>query len=184
MALLKFRVYPEDEDVIYRDVVVKHSHTFKDLHEIILKAYNFDNKHQATFYRSNEDWKKGREISLQKYDKPYKVEPLLMDETKIANEIFDTNQKFIYEYDFDKNWIFYLSLIAVIKEEDKSVQYPTITRVEGPAPQQYAKKTVLGEQFIDIEEKYDLNNDEDGFGREMGEDVDEEDDFSEENALQ
>ena len=99
------------------------SQNFKQLHEAILTAYGFDKKHQATFYRSNEDWKRGREISLEEYDKAYKVKPLLMEETKIGNEIFSTNQKFIYEYDFAKNWVFYVDLIAIDKAENKDKIY-------------------------------------------------------------
>ncbi|MCF3107148.1 hypothetical protein IPZ58_37235, partial [Streptomyces roseoverticillatus] len=73
----------------------------------ILKAYEFDNKHQATFFRSNDHWQRGREISLEKYDnRQYKVDPLLMAETTIGSEIRDPNQKFIYVYDFVKNWSF------------------------------------------------------------------------------
>ena len=96
MAVLKFRIYLEEDDSVYRDVAVKHTQTFLDLHHIILKAYEFDNKHQATFYRSNDHWQKGREITLQKYDRAYKAEPLLMESTIIGSEIRDPNQKFAY----------------------------------------------------------------------------------------
>ena len=67
MAILKFRAYYEEDDAVYRDVVIKHTQTFKDLHGAILKSYEFDSKHQATFYRSNDNWDRGREISLEKY---------------------------------------------------------------------------------------------------------------------
>ena len=71
MAILKFRVYFEEDDAVYRDVLIKHTQTFQDLHFVILKAFEFDSKHQATFYRSNDNWQRGREISFQKYDKQY-----------------------------------------------------------------------------------------------------------------
>src|ERR1700745_3257749 len=103
MAILKFRGYFEEDDSIYRDVAVRHKQHFLQLHQIILKAYEFDSKHQATFYRSNDNWQRGREISLTKYDKSYKAEPLIMAETTIGSEIRDTNQKFVYQYDFQKN---------------------------------------------------------------------------------
>src|SRR4051812_26462556 len=81
MAVLKFRIYLEEDDSVYRDVAVKHNQSFFELHEVILKAYDFDSKHQATFYRSNDNWQRGREISLEKYDKAYKAPPLIMKET-------------------------------------------------------------------------------------------------------
>ena len=118
MAVMKFRIYLEEDDSVYRDVAIKHTQTFQQLHEVILKAYEFDKKHQATFYRSNDNWQRGREISLEKYDKSYKAEPLLMSDTTIGSEIKDPNQKFIYVYDFVKNWSFLVELINVSKEEN------------------------------------------------------------------
>src|SRR6188508_1489328 len=123
MAILRFRVYWEDDESIYRDVIIKHNQNFADLHYCILKAYEFDSKHKATFYRSNDSWLRGREISFAKYDKPYKAEPLMMAATTIGSEIRDTNQKFIYHYDFEKNWTFLLELINVSKEESNKITY-------------------------------------------------------------
>lgn len=175
MAILKFRAYFEDDESIYRDVAIKHTQNFFDLHLTILKAYEFDNKHQATFFRSNDQWQRGREITAEIYDKPYKAQPLLMEETTIGSEIKDPNQKFIYVYDFVRNWTFMVELINVSKEENPKLTYPTITRIEGIGPQQYGTKSLLGDKFVDIEEKYDLTNTMEGmegFGEE-GESSDE-----------
>ena len=49
MAILKFRIYFEEDDSIYRDVAVRHTQSFLQLHQVILKAYEFDSKHQALF---------------------------------------------------------------------------------------------------------------------------------------
>jgi len=166
MAILKFRIYLEEDDSVYRDVVIRHTQTFYDLHEVILKAFEFDNKHQATFYRSNDNWQRGREISLEKYDKPYKAAPLLMKETTIGSEIKDPNQKFIYVYDFAKHWTFLVELINVSKEENPKITYPSMIRKEGIAPSQYGTKSLLGERFTDVEEKYDLTKGTEGFGEE------------------
>ncbi len=164
MAILKFRIYWEDDDSVYRDIVIKHSHTFSDLHHEILRCFEFDNKHKATFYRSNDKWQRGREISLKKYDKAYKAPPLLMKDTTIGSEIRDTNQKFIYLYDFAKNWTFLVELINVSKEENPKITYPAMVRKEGIPPSQYGTKSLLGERFADVEEKYDLTKGAEGFG--------------------
>lgn len=164
MAILKFRVYMEEDESVYRDVVIRHSQSFKELHEVILKSYEFDSKHKATFFRSNDHWLRGREISLEKYDKEYKVQPLLMNETTIASEIKNPNQRFIYLYDFNKNWSFLVELINVSKDESPKINYPSMIRTEGIAPSQYGTKGLLGPKFADIEEKYDLTHTIDGFG--------------------
>jgi hypothetical protein len=166
MAILKFRIYLEEDDSVYRDIAIRHSQSFFDMHEVILKAYEFDSKHQATFYRSNDNWQRGREISLEKYDKPYKAAPLLMKETTIGSEIKDPNQKFIYVYDFTKLWTFLVELINVSKEENPKLTYPAMIRKEGIAPSQYGTKSLLGERFADVEEKYDLTKGAEGFGEE------------------
>jgi hypothetical protein len=166
MAILKFRVYLEEDDSVYRDVAIRHKQSFFDLHETILKAFEFDSKHPATYYRSNESWQRGREITLEMYDKTYKAPPLMMKETTVGSEIRDTNQRFIYVYDFAKNWTFLLELINISKEENPKLTYPAIVRREGIGPSQYGTKSLLGERFADIEEKYDLTKGAEGFGEE------------------
>lgn len=158
MAILRFRIYWEDDDSIYRDVVIRHSQNFFELHSCILKSYEFDNKHKATFYRSNDNWLRGREISLEKYDdKTYKVDPLIMSEVTMGSEIKDPNQKFIYVYDFNKFWTFKVELIQVDKEENKKLTYPSCIRTEGIAPSQYGTKGLVDSRLAEVEEKYDLN---------------------------
>jgi hypothetical protein len=164
MAILKFRIYFEEDDSIYRDVVVRHTQSFLQLHQVILKAYEFDSKHQATFYRSNDNWQRGREISLEKYDKAYKADPLLMEATTVGSEIRDPNQKFVYQYDFVKNWGFLVELINVSKEESGKLDYPAVVKSEGIPPSQYGTKGLVGDKLTEMEEKYDLTKGTEGFG--------------------
>ncbi len=181
MAILRFRIYWEDDESTYRDIAIRHSQTFQDLYLAILKSYEFDNKHKATFYRSNDSWQRGREITFEKYDKDYKAEPLIMSEVTIGSEIRDPNQKFVFEYDFNKNWHFMIELINVDKEENKKITYPTCIRTEGIAPSQYGTKGLVDSRLAEMEEKYDLQPDamKDGFGEE-GEDEGVETDGAEE----
>ena len=177
MAVLKFRVFFEEDDTIYRDIAIKHNQSFFELHQAILAAYEFDSIHQATFYRSNDSWQRGRAISLEKYEGvEYKVDPLDMFETNIGTEIRDTEQKFVYVYDFQKNWTFQIQLIGVSKEDNGKLIYPTTTRKEGIGPSQYGIKSILGDRFADVEEKYDLSSLGEGFsdeGEEGADDTDE-----------
>lgn len=180
MAILRFRIYLEEDDSVYRDVAIRHTQLFLNLHQNILKAYEFDNKHQATFYRSNDSWQRGKEITFEKYpNKTYKVEPLLMQNTTIGSEIFDPNQKFIYVYDFVKNWSFQVELINVSKEENPRLEYPAIVRTEGIGPSQYGTRGLIGDKLTEVEEKYDLGKNVEGFGEE-GEPVEADDEEEEE----
>jgi len=189
MAILKFRVYWEDDDSVYRDVVIKHVQSFFELHKMILKCFEFDNKHNATFFRSNDKWQRGKEITLEKYEKKYEVEPLLMKDVTIGSQTKDPNQKFIYVYDFHKNWTFMVELINIIKEEDNKISYPSCTRSEGIGPSQYGTKGLINEKLAEIEEKYDLNSAvmPDGFSEEGDSDTEteaESDEDVEENSTE
>src|SRR6185437_8782674 len=168
MAILKFRIYWEEDDSVYRDLSIRHTQSFLDLHHCILKCFEFDNKHHATFYRSNDNWQRGKEITLEKYDKVYKVEPLLMNVTLIGTEIKEPNQKFIYVYDFHKNWTFLVELINVNKDAEGKAGFPSCSRSEGIAPSQYGTKGLINEKLSELEEKYDLNTAvmPDGYGQE------------------
>ena len=109
--------------------------------------------------------------------------PLLMAETTIGSEIKDPNQKFIYTYDFAKSWTFLVELINVSKEENPKISYPSTIRVEGIGPAQYGTKSLLGDKFVDIEEKYDLSAGAEGFGREGNSDTEDESEESEDETL-
>ena len=181
MAILRFRIYWEEDESVYRDVAVKHTQNFLDLHDVILKSFEFDNKHKATFYRSNDGWQFGREISLEEYEKPYVVAPLLMADTIIGDEIKSPNQKFVYEYDFNKYWHFRVELIQVEKEDSPKLIYPCCVRIEGLAPSQYGTKGLVDKRLAEMEEKYDLQPEalNDNFGSEGESDAETESDTDE-----
>jgi hypothetical protein len=173
MPVLKFRVYWEEDESVYRDIAIKPNQTFLQFHQSILQAFEFDNKHKATFFRSNDNWQRGREIILEKDTTPRKAEPLLMAETPIAAAVKDPNQKFIYLYDFAKSWTFLVELIGISKDENAKFTYPLCVRKEGLAPSQYGTKGLIGDKLVEMEEKYDLNKEglsEDGFSEEGEED--------------
>ncbi|HML58200.1 MAG TPA: hypothetical protein PLE75_01365 [Ferruginibacter sp.] len=174
MTTLKFRVFWEEDDTIYRDISILPNQTFFDLFKCILSSYGFDDKHKATFYRSNDNWQRGREITLEKYDKDYKVEPMLMQEALISSEIKDPNQKFILEYDFNKNWNFLVELIQIDRAVTDHVTYPACVKSHGAAPPQYGTKGIIDSRLAEMEEKYDLKPEamQDGFGEEGADDED------------
>lgn len=187
MPVLKFRVYWEEDESVYRDIAIKPNQTFLQFHQSILQAFEFDSKHKATFFRSNDNWQRGREIILEKDTAPRKAEPLLMAETPIAAAVKDPNQKFIYLYDFAKSWTFLVELIGISKDENAKLAYPYCVRKEGLAPSQYGTKGLIGDKLVEMEEKYDLNKEgmsEDGFSEEGEEDEDKEGDEGEETGAE
>jgi hypothetical protein len=87
-----------------------------------------------------------------------------MAATTIGSEIKDPNQKFIYQYDFAKNWTFLIELINVSKEENGKLDYPALIKSEGIAPSQYGTKGLVGDKLAEVEMKYDLGKGVEGYG--------------------
>lgn len=181
MALYKFRVTFEDLDDVYRDIEIKSNQTFEDLHKGILQSIGFDNKHEASFFMSNDYWKKGKEITL----KDNGNGTPLMNVSKLAPFILDPHQKILYTYDYNAMWNFYVELIKILPKEEESVTYPRVVKSAGTAPKQYGATNLgkvssdfdfLDEEGLDGAEDEDeerLDNDEENDTNSGDEDMDE-----------
>ena len=64
-VVYRFRVTFEDYDEVSRDIEIKSTLTFLDLHQTIQTSIGFDNSKPASFYMSNDNWIKGQEISTE-----------------------------------------------------------------------------------------------------------------------
>lgn len=170
MALLRFRVYWEEDDQIYRDIELLTGQTFLEFHKTIAQSFEFDGKHAASFYESNERWQHGREISSEVLVNKKDAPALSMLKTPVSALVFNPDQKFVYVYDPIKKWTFQVELIAVGKDEDPKRSYPAVIRKEGVAPAQYGIGVAV-DKVTEMEDQYDLGSEEmaEGFGSEGGE---------------
>ncbi len=139
MAVYKFRVTFEEFDDVSRDIEVLSTHHFLDLHFAIQDAVKFDNKHDASFFISDDYWSKGQEIALNKKEKAKEnVEVIpLMEKSMICDFIIDPHQKFYYLFDDNLQWAFHIELIKILLEEDPTLLYPRVVRSIHDAPKQY-----------------------------------------------
>jgi hypothetical protein len=133
----RFRIIFEDYDDVQRDIDIRSTQTFEDLHHTIQQAIGFDDKKQASFFVSNDFWKKGQEISLEKR-KDKNDQPLpLMKKSRLCDFISDPHQKFLYISDYDAGWNFTMELIKLIPNPDPIKSYPSCIKSVGEAPKQY-----------------------------------------------
>lgn len=154
MAVYRFKVYWEENEDVFRDIDIKAGQSFEQLHTIIQEAFKFDAKHAASFFVSDDFWRKGQEITLRKEDLPLdeeeirkKVDPKkLMAEAKIAKYIEQPHQRFIYVFDPSVQWSFFIEMIK-ITEENSKLSYPVIIRSFGTAPKQYKPLSIPKEEL-------------------------------------
>lgn len=148
MAVYRFRVTLEDNEEVYREIDIKSTQTYEDFNNAILESINFDKIHNASFYISDDKWRKGEEIVLRQPEnndtkhRSNDVAKRLMSKCKVALLIDDPHQKFVYIYDYKTHWTFTVELVKILLDDDKK-HYPTCTKSAGEAPKQYIKSNVV-----------------------------------------
>ena len=149
MAAYRFKVTFEDQEDVYREIEIRSTQTFEDLHNAIQSAIGFDNSKEASFFISDDYWRKGEEISLKSQSGIRS-----MAKSKIAGFIEDPHQKILYYFDPEAEWGFYIELLKIIQEDEK-VNYPKCSRTVGIAPKQY-KDTTLPPPVEEDDEDHDV----------------------------
>ncbi|HLG34914.1 MAG TPA: hypothetical protein VI757_08555 [Bacteroidia bacterium] len=153
MAVYKFRVTFEEHDEVSRDIEIKATQSFEDLHNIILQSVGFNSKEMASFYMSDDFWKKGKEITLADMsDGEGKI--AMMKNSRLKDFIADPHQKIYYVYDFMAMWTFHLELIKIIVSEETGIFYPRCVRTAGDAPKQFGimpEVVPVPEDFVEEE---------------------------------
>jgi hypothetical protein len=144
MAVYKFKLFIEDNEDIYREIEILSGQTFEDFHNAIQDAYKFDKKHAASFFVSDDYWRKDQEITLREEDLPLDEEEVrkgvspknLMVKTKIAKYIDSPRQRFMYVFDPSVKWAFCIELMKILPDNPKGT-YPTCVKSIGNPPKQY-----------------------------------------------
>lgn len=151
----RFKVTFEDNEDVYREIEIKSTQTFEDFHNIIMQSIGFDNMHDASFFISDDYWRKGEEIRLKSAEGLRQ-----MSKCKMALLIDDPHQKFVYIYDPKSNWTFLVELLKIVPDDAKA-SYPKIAKTIGEAPKQHIATNVVpvvGDEEFDDEEPH--NDDE------------------------
>ncbi|HTH82793.1 MAG TPA: hypothetical protein VL490_07645 [Mucilaginibacter sp.] len=137
MALYRFKVTFEDYDDVSRDIDIKSTQTFEDLHKAIHQSTGYNPDFSSSFYISNDQWIKGEEITYLPNQKRIDRGIALMEKVKLSSRIDDPHQKFYYTFNFDRPFDFHVELMKIILDETPGVTYPAIIRSTGEAPRQF-----------------------------------------------
>ncbi|MDT3402607.1 IS1096 element passenger TnpR family protein [Mucilaginibacter terrae] len=153
MALYRFRVTFEDYDDISREVDIKSTHTFADLHQAIHQSIGYNPDYSSSFYISNDQWTKGEEIAFKPSERKISRGVALMENSKLSSFIDDPHQKFYYTSNFDRPFDFHVELVKIL-DETPGVTYPATVKTTGEAPKQFgnvytptAETAVAAEDF-------------------------------------
>lgn len=166
MSLLKLRISWSEDDTTFRDIEILSGQTYDELHTILKKEWGLPADMQASFFVSDDLWRKGKEISSTVEKNLRDAVALSMKKTPIGALIVDPHQKFVYVCDHPKAWEFHIDLLTLLKEPADTDAFPRCTKVEGLSPALLGVLPTPKDSVIEVEERYDLNQDEEGFGDE------------------
>ena len=119
------------EKNIWRKVILSSQHTMENLHEIILKIYNFDNDHLYSFFMDGKKW--SMDCISSPDDDSYGAKA---DIVKIGDVGFIKGQRFLYLFDYGNEWQFLIE-VEDIKETNPESFQPYLKDSKGEGPEQY-----------------------------------------------
>ena len=127
----------DQKEDIFRDIEIRKTDTFEDLHNVLTQSFGFDGSEMASFYISNDQWEQGQEIAL--FDMGQNTDVKIMNETIVEELINEENNKLIYIYDFLNMWTFLIELGEIV-EEAQGTDYPNLMFVCGQVPSEAPEK--------------------------------------------
>src|SRR5690606_24009979 len=169
--IYRFKVWFEEEEDIFRVIDIAPAATFLQLHHVVLDSINFNKELPSSIFLSDDNWRKGKEFSLNDSAKN------LMESSKLKDNVNDPHQKFILITDLNELWTLHIEL-QTIQNEVNGISYPIVFRSVGKAPKQNEGlgrfKIVDETEFDEIANKLvskhapmiDEDFDEEGFGQE------------------
>lgn len=131
----KLRVILDVEEDVFRDIIVDENNHLENLHFIIAKAFSFNGKEMASFYKTDQNWNEGEEIPLVNMEED-KFAPC-MQNCNIKDAFHTIGSKLIYVYDFFAMWTFFIELKEILEEKE----VPKISLSFGNTPKKAPEKT-------------------------------------------
>ncbi len=157
MAIYRFRITFEDFDDVSRDIEIRPTQTFDDLHIAIQESIGFDASKPASFFMSDVYWKKGKEITSRPLSQEEAERISILSKSRLCDLIIDPHQKLVYHFDPANVWSFYVELIKILPKEELIAAYPRCVREINEAPKQYGSTIPL---VIPVDEFEDEDPDE------------------------
>lgn len=156
--IFKFRITLDVLDDVFRDIAIRKTDTFEDLHFAIVQAFGFEGQEMASFYKADEEWNQGEEIALEDIGEDSSLR--LMGNTILEDILSKKQTKLIYVYDFFNMWTFYVEL-ADIAEPESARNYPDLLFAQGQLPENPPEKKFEADMFDQFSDEFseELEND-------------------------
>ena len=152
--IYRFTIISDEVDDFVREIQIDPEATFFDLHEAILKAANYTNDQMTSFFICDDDWEKGKEITLEEMGNNPEMDSWIMKETRLNELIEDEKQKLFYVFDYMTERCFFIELSEIIT--GKEIKGAKCTKKSGEAPKQTVdfEEIAAGGGSLDLDENF------------------------------
>ena len=143
--ILLFRIISDENPDFLRDLVAGGSDTFLDFHRVLQKELGYDPSQLASFFITNQQWEKKKEITLIDMNQDPDIVTFTMDQECLEEHICELNQRMIYLFDFFSDRAFYIELIE-IADEISPRPTPFIAKRNGDPPPQLTLDLIMDDE--------------------------------------
>jgi hypothetical protein len=156
-----FRMNFEEQDGFSRDIELRSDQTFFDFYNIIIENLALDNSLECTFYLCDHRFRKRKRIwqpgvaptrSRYHHETSENEKVFYMDKSILSDFIDDPHQKFIFTYDVERDWNFYIEMIK-ISPQSANGHFPRINASIGPVPIEISRKPVALPGIVDEDDE-------------------------------
>jgi hypothetical protein len=156
--IYRLRIILDTKEDVIRDIEIKSTNTFEDLHFAIVNAFGFAGNEMASFYTCDEEWNQDLEIAL--FDLSDVSDAKLMSDTLVEEVMDEASPKLIYVYDFFNMWTFFVEL-ADVTEKESGQTLPELLFSFGELPENPPEK------IFEAKKEDAMDYDEEGFDDEF-----------------
>ncbi len=154
IMIYRFTIISDEVDDFVREIQIDPEATFYDFHEAILKSVGYANDQMTSFFICDDDWEKGKEVTLEEMDDNPEIDSWVMKDTAISELVEDEKQKLLYVFDYITERCFFIELSEIITGKD--MNGAKCTKKSGDAPKQtvdFEEMTAAGGS-LDLDENF------------------------------
>ena len=130
--IYRFTIISDEVDDFVREIQIDPEATFYDFHEAILKSVGYANDQMTSFFICDDDWEKGKEVTLEEMDDNPEMDSWVMKETTISELVEDEKQKLLYVFDYMTERMFFIEMTKLVT--GKTLKDPLCTLSLGTPP--------------------------------------------------
>ena len=107
--IFNFRLVSDEVDNFRREISIDADATFLDLRNAICDSVDYDKNQMCSFFICDDNWEKGKEITLEDMGSESDEDVYLMDET-ILSDYIDDGQRLIFVFDYMTDRCFFIEM--------------------------------------------------------------------------